>query len=724
MDCFFVSVSLRNRPELRDKPVAITHASGPNRRHGTISMSEVASCSYAARKAGIRNGMLLGKARQLCPDLVTLPYEFDAYKSVSEVLYRTVAEFTLDIEAVSCDELYADCTDLLRVGEDVIATPTSSSSADDNVSHMTYRFIDPLLFAQHLRNLVTARTGGCTASVGFGSSKLLARLATKRAKPNGQSCLFRTAGCWNIEDVQWYIPSNVDDHSNTTEFVNCELSGQDAEWLGRLPICELPGVGDAMTKRLASAFGVTTCGDLMLQVTRKQLTNLLGGRTGERVYWLCRGRDPNETFQVDRDCKSVSACMNYGIRLQKSEELEELVRSLVQELVSRMANVRLSRAGSQSSQGVRGRNLTVRVFVRAPNAPVESAKYMGHGICTKSSCMICLSEPSADVAVLYRSTLTVLRKLCPDPRELRGLGIQMHQLSPMNPQLGPPITLRSPSPDRRNSSTPIEKSTGTEIASDPTNTSAFERSRNLQSSSNSDSLSCDNQLRPFVRNTHRRSLRLKRRRLSPSQSINTVPEFLCSTRQPDTQDALDVHQSRDHSPVRSQHALIVQTAESRSLPNPVDRPSNNTSVISCEYDQTINRQGLVKSMDRNMAAVDHSCLHQSWQLSTSVNPRTLLHDRSIEELRQIFANWITSEHRPLLEDVCILASYLVSLIPNDAERVRLCLVSLDRLVNQFTATHVYADAWRTAHSRIQATVQHAVRQFYHNTCIKIHVFQK
>ncbi|KAF7232875.1 hypothetical protein EG68_09476, partial [Paragonimus skrjabini miyazakii] len=241
MDCFFVSVSLRSRPELRDKPVAITHANGPYRRHGTNSMSEVASCSYAARKAGIRNGMLLGKARQLCPDLITLPYEFDAYKSVSEVLYRTVAEFTLDIEAVSCDELYADCTDLLRVGEDLTATPTNSNSAVDSVSHMAYRFIDPLLFAQHLRHLVAMRTGGCTASVGFGSSKLLARLATKRAKPNGQSCLFRTSSCCSIEDVQWYIPSNTNDHSNTTEFVNCELSGQDAEWFGRLPICELPG---------------------------------------------------------------------------------------------------------------------------------------------------------------------------------------------------------------------------------------------------------------------------------------------------------------------------------------------------------------------------------------------------------------------------------------------------------------------------------------------------
>ncbi|KAF5398332.1 hypothetical protein PHET_08559 [Paragonimus heterotremus] len=602
--------------------------------------------TFYVNSAGIRNGMLLGKARQLCPDLVTLPYEFDAYKSVSEVLYRTVAEFTLDIEAVSCDELYADCTDLLRVSEVITTTPTSSNSPDDNVSRMTYRFIDPLLFAQHLRHLVAARTGGCTASVGFGSSKLLARLATKRAKPNGQSCLFRTAGCCSNEDVQWFIPSNTNDHSSTPEFVNCELSGQDAEWLGRLPICELPGVGDAMTKRLVSAFGVTTCGDLMLQVTRKQLTNLLGGRTGERVYWLCRGRDPNETLQVDRQCKSVSACMNYGIRLQKYEELEELIRSLVQELVSRMASVRLSHAGSQPSQGVCGRNLTVRVFVRAPNAPIESAKYMGHGICNKSSRMICLSEPSADVAVLYRSTLTVVRKLCPDPRELRGVGLQMHQLSPITPQLGSSMTLRSSSPDHRPSSTPTEKSTNTEISGDPANLFALGKSRNSQLS-NSDPISFDNQLRPFVHSTRRRSLRLKRRRLSPSQSINTVSESLYPTCQPDTQDALDVRRPRDHSPVESQQVLIVQTTESCSLPNFVDR-SSNISVIAREYDQTINSQstGLTHSTDKNASAVDYPRLLQSRQLSqTSVHPRTLFHDRSIEELQQVFANWITSEHR-------------------------------------------------------------------------------
>lgn len=77
------------------------------------SMSEIASCNYEARKAGLRNGMFLGQALKLCPNLQTIPYDFDGYKEVSYALYNTVASFTLDIEAVSCDEMFVDCTRLL-----------------------------------------------------------------------------------------------------------------------------------------------------------------------------------------------------------------------------------------------------------------------------------------------------------------------------------------------------------------------------------------------------------------------------------------------------------------------------------------------------------------------------------------------------------------------------------------------------------------------------------
>jgi DNA repair protein REV1 len=119
MDCFFVSVGLRDRPHLRGLPLAVTHAKGnatpAQQRKGvdrafemnyyrqkaeldtvptmdeTDSLSEIASCSYEARKCGVKNGMFLGTALKLCPNLKTIPYDFEGYKQVSHCLYNTVA---------------------------------------------------------------------------------------------------------------------------------------------------------------------------------------------------------------------------------------------------------------------------------------------------------------------------------------------------------------------------------------------------------------------------------------------------------------------------------------------------------------------------------------------------------------------------------------------------------------------------------------------------------
>lgn len=132
MDCFFVSVGLRTRPQLRGHPIAVTHSKGANanqikqragadrqkemelyaRRHddrfkqrgiedddddsitavdNTTSLSEIASCSYEARKMGVKNGMFVGAALKLCPNLKTIPYDFEGYKEVAQTLYDTIA---------------------------------------------------------------------------------------------------------------------------------------------------------------------------------------------------------------------------------------------------------------------------------------------------------------------------------------------------------------------------------------------------------------------------------------------------------------------------------------------------------------------------------------------------------------------------------------------------------------------------------------------------------
>lgn len=191
MDCFFVSVGIRNRPELQGLPVAVTHAKGNtfsanyDGKEDFGSLSEVASCSYAARKAGVKNGMFLGEALKLCPNLKTIQYDFEGYKEVSYVLYDTVASYTLDIEAVSCDEMYVDCTKILKMSG-----------------------LLPLEFATIIRGEIKQKTG-CAVSTGFGNNKLQARLATRKAKPDNQFYL-------SNQDAETYIQSlNVRDLPGT-----------------------------------------------------------------------------------------------------------------------------------------------------------------------------------------------------------------------------------------------------------------------------------------------------------------------------------------------------------------------------------------------------------------------------------------------------------------------------------------------------------------------------
>src|SRR5947209_13524439 len=81
-DCFFATVSARSRPDLIGKPVAVSHSGGPS--------SEIASCNYAAREYGIKNGMWMKQATALCSTLTILPYDFPAYEDASKAFYATL----------------------------------------------------------------------------------------------------------------------------------------------------------------------------------------------------------------------------------------------------------------------------------------------------------------------------------------------------------------------------------------------------------------------------------------------------------------------------------------------------------------------------------------------------------------------------------------------------------------------------------------------------------
>ncbi|XP_062862331.1 DNA repair protein REV1 isoform X2 [Trichomycterus rosablanca] len=407
MDCFFVSVGIRPRPELQGKPVAVTsnrgravvpqrpganaklefqyyqkkwnqhkagvtgedleinsspeseetYSNGTVYDHAALSMAEIASCSYEARQAGVKNGMFFGQAKQLCPDLISVPYDFHAYKEVALAMYETLASYTYNIEALSCDEALVNATALLT---ELGVTPDELATA--------------------IRADVREKTG-CSASIGMGSNILLARMATRKAKPNGQYFL---------------RPEDVDD------FIRDQ------------PVTSLPGVGRSISSKLASLC-VSTCGDLQ-QLSIVRLQKKFGLRTGQTLFRFCRGLD-DRPVRSEKERKSVSAEMNYNIRFTQVEEAETFLTGLSMEVQKR-----LQRAG------LKGRRVTLKVMMRKAGAPVEPAKFGGHGICDNFARSVLLPYATDSGQLIASEVIKLFRAMKLAFADMRGVGLQVQLL--------------------------------------------------------------------------------------------------------------------------------------------------------------------------------------------------------------------------------------------------------------------------------------------------------
>ncbi|QRW26746.1 DNA repair protein REV1 [Rhizoctonia solani] len=377
-DSFFVSAGLIARPELSGKPVVVCHASGKGASHST---SEVASASYAARAFGVRNGMSLGQARKLCPEIQTIPYEFERYKELSLKFYTVLMSLSDDLQAVSVDEALID-----------VSTRVESLRTDAiNSGHMRTESYEKAL-AEMLRDQVREQTG-CEVSVGIGPNIMLARLATKRAKPAGSFYL-------SIDDA----PAH----------------------LAELDIVNIHGFAGAVQDKALARFGTSKLGDLAKQ-SKIALQQALGDKSGERIWNAIRGID-DRVLESDKPRKSVSADVNYGIRFENNQNAEAFVLGLAKEV-----SERLRRANKV------GKSLTLKIMKRHPDAPKEAPKasqlqlfFMGHGKCEtfNKTCAISGLHGSAtnDPDIIGREAWKLLHSMHFDPCELRGIGIQIQKL--------------------------------------------------------------------------------------------------------------------------------------------------------------------------------------------------------------------------------------------------------------------------------------------------------
>jgi len=233
MDAFYASVEVLDNPELAGRPVVVG---------GSSTRGVVASCSYQARAYGVRAAMPAATARACCPDAVFLPPRMARYRAVSTRFREILRDITPLVEPIGLDEAFLDVSGCLRL----LGRPEDIGAG--------------------IRDQVRGALG-LQCSVGVGSSKLVAKLASRDAKP--RACL---------------------GHPEEGAGVVVVARGAERRYLAPRPVGDLWGIGPATVTRLAQV-GVRTAGDVA-SLPVGVLVSHLGRSLGQRLAELAVGDDP------------------------------------------------------------------------------------------------------------------------------------------------------------------------------------------------------------------------------------------------------------------------------------------------------------------------------------------------------------------------------------------------------------------------------------------------
>ena len=271
MDAFFVSVEELFDPSLKGKAVVV---GGQRGERGVVS-----AASYEARKFGVHSAMPLRTAEKMCPHAIFVNGHPERYRECSEKVYKVLGAFSPQIEMASIDEAYLDMT-----GTERLHGP-------------------PLKCAHALHERMKAETR-LNCSVGIGSSRLIAKVSSAQAKPNG---------------VLYIVP------------------GQEAKFLAPLDVREIPGVGKVMEQHLHS-LGIRKVGDLA-RLEDSELESRFG-KWGLALAGKSRGQDAGGWFDnevgADLDAKSISHEHTYNEDTADITQLESTLMRLSEMVCRRL----------------------------------------------------------------------------------------------------------------------------------------------------------------------------------------------------------------------------------------------------------------------------------------------------------------------------------------------------------------------------------------------------
>lgn len=268
MNSFYASVEMAYDPELKGKPVAI--AGNVEERRGIII-----TCSYEARKFGVKTTMPLWEAKKLCPQLIIRKPNFDRYRTASIAMFEILRNYTELVEPVSIDEGYMDITDSFELGS-------------------------PIEIAQSIQKRILGQLD-LPCSIGIAPNKFLAKTASDMKKPMGITILRKR----DIPSVLWPL--------NTSE---------------------MHGVGKKTAEKLTT-IGIYTIGELAAgnEIQLKSLLGINGIRIKERANGIDnRPVDPESVS----DFKSIGNSTTLPKDTSNQQELYRVLEALAETVSVRL----------------------------------------------------------------------------------------------------------------------------------------------------------------------------------------------------------------------------------------------------------------------------------------------------------------------------------------------------------------------------------------------------
>ena len=269
-NCFYASVELLHHPKLRGKPVAV--GGDPEARHGIVLTAD-----YTAKRYGVKTGMALWQAKQVCPDITFLPPRMDLYLRFSRMAQEIYAEYTDKREPYGIDESWLDVTDSVSIKGD----------------------------GYHIAEEISSRMKkelGITVSVGVSFNKIFAKLGSDYKKPDAITTMYKD----EFKTKAW-----------------------------PLPVSDLLYVGSATNKKL-QGMGIKTIGDLAM--TDEDLLVRKFGKVGSILWSFANGYDdsPVKLENTSAPIKSVGNSTTTPKDMETDEDVKIVLYILAESVAARL----------------------------------------------------------------------------------------------------------------------------------------------------------------------------------------------------------------------------------------------------------------------------------------------------------------------------------------------------------------------------------------------------